>query len=117
MAQDHHPTEKQAPTGQLAGFGALGTHKAGRSASTTRYAITTYLFSGVPPMKPNRPKSSEVTQKSPMSYEGFTSQINNHNFYEVFDSASTKEIKTTSQHIKRVKNLKRRRIYILIDWD
>ena len=32
-----------------------------------------------------------------MSYEGFTSQITNHNFYEVFDSASTKEIKTTSQ--------------------
>ena len=33
VAQDRHPTEKQAPTGQLAGFSALGTHKAGRSAS------------------------------------------------------------------------------------
>jgi hypothetical protein len=51
------------------------------------------------------PKSSEVTQKSPMSYEGFTAQINNQNFYEVFVSASTQEIKTTSQHITRVKNL------------
>jgi len=26
-----------------------------------------------------------------------TAQINNHNFYEVFDSASTQEIKTTSE--------------------
>ena len=33
VAQDRRPTEKQAPTGQLAGFSALGTHKAGRSAS------------------------------------------------------------------------------------
>ena len=33
MAQDHSPTEKQAPAGQLDGFGALGTHKAGRRAS------------------------------------------------------------------------------------
>ncbi len=33
MAQDRSPTEKQAPAGQLAGFGALGTHKAGRQAS------------------------------------------------------------------------------------
>ena len=33
VAQDRSPTEKQAPTGQLAGFGALGTHKAGRRAS------------------------------------------------------------------------------------
>ena len=33
VAQDRRPTEKQAPTGKLAGFSALGTHKAGRSAS------------------------------------------------------------------------------------
>ena len=33
VAQDRSPTEKQAPAGQLAGFGALGTHKAGRLAS------------------------------------------------------------------------------------
>ena len=33
VAPDRRPTEKQAPAGQLAGFGALGTHKAGRSAS------------------------------------------------------------------------------------
>ena len=33
VALDRRPTEKQAPAGQLAGFGALGTHKAGRSAS------------------------------------------------------------------------------------
>ena len=32
MAPDRCPTEKQAPAGQLAGFGALRTHKAGRSA-------------------------------------------------------------------------------------
>ena len=33
VALDRRPTEKQAPAGQMAGFGALGTHKAGRSAS------------------------------------------------------------------------------------
>ncbi len=33
MAQDRSQTEKQAPAGQLAGLGALGTHKAGRWAS------------------------------------------------------------------------------------
>ena len=33
VAPDRRLTEKQAPAGQLAGFGALGTHKAGRSAS------------------------------------------------------------------------------------
>jgi len=33
VAPDRRPTEKQAPAGKLAGFGALGTHKAGRSAS------------------------------------------------------------------------------------
>ncbi len=33
MAQDHSPTEKQAPAGQLASFCALGTHKAGCLAS------------------------------------------------------------------------------------
>ena len=31
MAQDRSPTEKQAPAGQLDGFGALSTHKAGGS--------------------------------------------------------------------------------------
>ena len=55
---------------------------------------------------PNNPKSSEVTQKSPMSYEGFTAQTNSQSFYEVFVNTSTQEIKTTSQHISRVKNLK-----------
>ena len=33
VAPDRRPTEKQAPTGKLAGFCALGTHKAGRSTS------------------------------------------------------------------------------------
>ena len=33
VEQDRSPTEKQAPAGQLAGFSALGTHKAGRRAS------------------------------------------------------------------------------------
>ena len=33
VAPDRRPTEKQAPAGKLAGFGALGTHKAGHSAS------------------------------------------------------------------------------------
>ena len=33
VAPDRRPTEKQTPTGKLFGFGALGTHKAGRSAS------------------------------------------------------------------------------------
>ena len=32
VALDRLPTEKQAPAGKLAGFGALGTHKAGHSA-------------------------------------------------------------------------------------
>jgi hypothetical protein len=32
-----------------------------------------------------------------MSYEGFTAQINNQNFYEVFVSASAQEVKTTSE--------------------
>ena len=33
VAPDRRPTEKQAPVGKLAGFGALGTHKACRSES------------------------------------------------------------------------------------
>ena len=36
--------------------------------------------------------------------------------YEVFDSASTQEIKTTSQHITS-KELKGMNIYKLIDWN
>jgi hypothetical protein len=41
-----------------------------------------------------------------MSYEGFTAQNQQPELYEVFDSASAQEIKTTSQHIVSVKNLK-----------
>ncbi len=37
VAPDRRPTEKQAPAGELAGFGALGTHKAGRLASESWY--------------------------------------------------------------------------------
>ncbi len=33
VAQDHRPTEKQAPAGKLAGFSALGTHKVTRHPS------------------------------------------------------------------------------------
>ncbi len=32
VAPDRRPTEKQVPAGKLAGFSALGTHKAGHSA-------------------------------------------------------------------------------------
>jgi hypothetical protein len=54
------------------------------------------------------PKSSEVTEKSPMSYEGFTAQINNQNFCEVVDSASAQEIKTTISTHHESKELKDR---------
>jgi hypothetical protein len=33
MAQDRSPAKKQVPAGELVGFGALGAHKAGCSAS------------------------------------------------------------------------------------
>ena len=46
VAPDRRPTEKQAPAGQLAGFGALGTHKAGRSASESRCSRAGRRYTG-----------------------------------------------------------------------
>ena len=48
VAQDRRPTEKQAPAGKLACFshGALGTHKAGRSASESWCGRAGWRYTG-----------------------------------------------------------------------
>ena len=63
--------------------------------NTTRYAIATSPLSGVPPMKPNRPPSSEATAINPPCGEAKTAQAMNQEIYEVFKGASNQELKFT----------------------
>ena len=46
VAPDRRPTEKQAPAGELSGFAALGTHKAGHSDSESWRRLAGGRYSG-----------------------------------------------------------------------
>ena len=75
MVQDRSPTEKQAPAqGQLAGFGALGTHKAGRRSSNRSWAYGGENFYAPSASKICLPRISTTTCKG--TDHGLTSKVN-----------------------------------------